>query len=52
MKSNLACPFCGHIITDKDLKHWKCIKCGKSFKITFESNENTKTKKGKEIKDH
>ena len=33
--SNLQCPFCGKIIDDKDLKHWRCTKCKKSFKIEF-----------------
>ena len=30
--SNLACPKCGHKITNKDLKYWRCTNCGKSFK--------------------
>ena len=34
-ESNLICPKCRHIITNKDLKDWKCIKCGSSFKISF-----------------
>ena len=31
----LLCPNCNHIINNKDLKHWRCIKCGKSFSISF-----------------
>jgi acetyl-CoA carboxylase beta subunit len=31
----LACPKCGHIINNKDLEHWRCVKCKKSFKVTL-----------------
>jgi len=34
--SNLACPACGHIINNKDLEHFECIKCGASFNVTIE----------------
>ena len=34
--SNLACPKCKKIITGADLKHWRCVKCGAKFKISFE----------------
>jgi tRNA(Ile2) C34 agmatinyltransferase TiaS len=30
---NLTCPFCKKTIIDKDLKHFKCTKCKKSFKV-------------------
>ena len=32
-KDNLRCPKCSKTITNADLKHWKCVKCGASFKI-------------------
>lgn len=48
--SNLACPYCGHIITDKDLEDWRCIKCGKSFTITYEKSKSTQPNKKKKIK--
>ena len=33
--NNLTCPKCGKTIDNKDLKHWKCVKCGANFKITL-----------------
>jgi ribosomal protein L37AE/L43A len=34
--NNLCCPICDKTITDKDLKHWKCTKCGAQFKVKLE----------------
>ena len=33
--SNLLCPKCKKVITNLDLRHWKCIKCGAEFKVDF-----------------
>jgi len=47
--SNLLCPKCKKTITDLDLKHWKCIKCGAEFKVSFEDIKNdVKKKKSKD----
>ena len=32
---NVICPFCDKTITDKDLKHFKCTRCGAEFKVKF-----------------
>ena len=38
LSTNLACPHCNKPITDKDLKHFKCTKCKKSFRVNFNEN--------------
>ena len=34
-ESNLVCPKCGKIITNKTLKHLKCEYCGVDLRIKF-----------------
>ena len=49
---NLKCPKCGKIITKEDLKHWKCTKCGASFKVDFIPKNQGKCRVcGKQTKD-
>ena len=33
--SNLLCPKCKKVITNLDLKHWKCSKCKAEFRVVF-----------------
>ena len=33
---NVSCPICDKKITDKDLKHSKCTRCGAQFKVKLE----------------
>ena len=35
LSTNLSCPHCNKPITDKDLKHFKCTKWKKEFKINI-----------------
>jgi len=41
--SNLLCPKCKKTITNLDLKHWKCVKCGAEFKVDFIKPKKDKT---------